>query len=144
MDTWQAERMARGLMDEFGLEQWTFRWDNAKKRFGCCRRNKKEISLSKPLTILNLRLDVSDVIRHEIAHALAPPQSHHDAAWQAQCLITGARPERCYDEAVMTPPAPYRVECPQCGILGSRHRKPRRPGAYHPACGSPVRFVRVA
>ena len=53
MDTWQAERMARGLMDEFGLEQWTFRWDNATQRFGCCRSSKKTISLSKPLTRLN-------------------------------------------------------------------------------------------
>lgn len=144
MNTRDAERMARGLMEQFGLEQWTFKLDNSKRRFGACNTGRRTISLSAPLTRLNTPAEVEDVIRHEIAHAIAPIGSHHNAAWKRACLVTGARPERCYDSStVVQPPAPYRVECPNCGILGSRHRKPRG-SAYHPACGATVMFVRVA
>ncbi len=144
MNTRDAERMAAELMIEFGLEQWTFRFDNSKRRFGVCRSGRREIGLSKPLTVLNTAAEVEDTLRHEIAHAIAPLGSNHGPAWKQACRITGARPERCYDSSqIVQPPAAYRVICPTCGVLGSRHRKPRGGSAYHPACGKTVTFVRV-
>jgi predicted SprT family Zn-dependent metalloprotease len=138
MDTTTATKMVVDLFEEFGLmeigNKWQFRWDNSKSRFGCCRHQYRQISLSKPLTLLNTEAEVSDVIRHEIAHALAGANAGHGAAWKRQCMITGARPSRCYSEKVVTPQARWRVECPSCGLSGQRHRKPRA-RSFHPPCG---------
>jgi hypothetical protein len=32
---------------------WRFRFDHARRRFGCCRYGPKLITLSRPLTLLN-------------------------------------------------------------------------------------------
>ena len=133
MNTIEAASLARDLMDEFGLSTWMFQWDNSKTRFGCCKYNRNVISLSEPLTLLNGEGQVSDTIRHEIAHALAGPSAGHGRAWQRQCLITGARPQRCYSGNVVQPPARWKLECPKCGITGTRHRKPTRV-SYHGPC----------
>jgi predicted SprT family Zn-dependent metalloprotease len=143
MDATEAEILALNLMAEFSVTGWRFAWDRSVRRFGECRHRVREIGLSQTLTELNDRAEVEDVIRHEIAHALAGPKTGHDRAWRRQCAVTGARPERCYDDAaVKKPPAPYRVECPRCGTIGERFRRARgKP--VHTRCGSKVTFVRI-
>ncbi len=143
MNTTEAENLARTLMADFSVTGWRFAWDRSVRRFGQCRHRSREIGLSRPLTELNDRAEVEDVIRHEIAHALAGPDAGHDQAWKRACVVTGARPERCYDSAaVEKPPAPWRVECPRCGTIAERHRRPRGK-VTHTRCGSEVRFMRA-
>jgi predicted SprT family Zn-dependent metalloprotease len=118
MNLYLARDLARSLMAQHGLRDWTFRFDHARRRFGKCSTRRKLISLSRPLTLLNSEDEVRDTILHEIAHALTPDDGH-GKRWKAMCNQIGARPVRCYTDAmVISPPrrvAPYQIGCPSCG-----------------------------
>jgi predicted SprT family Zn-dependent metalloprotease len=137
-----AEKLALELMAQFGLgSNWTFEFDNARSRFGCCRRKLRyigtgrretiggRITLSRELVLRNDREQVEDTIRHEIAHAKCEPKEGHGSAWKAMCKVVGANPERCYDdEEVNAVEGDWQATC---GICGTRYNKFRRPkGTY--------------
>jgi predicted SprT family Zn-dependent metalloprotease len=124
----EAERLARSLMARHGLRDWSFRFDRARRRFGCCNYTTKTLSLSRHLTLLNAREVVRDTILHEIAHALTPG-ANHGPAWRKKCLEVGAKPERCYHAGdVRQPEAKYQLVCPGCKARYPRHRRTR--GAF--------------
>lgn len=119
----EAATLARRLMNEHGLTNWTFQYDRAKRRFGMCDHRRKTINLSSHLVALNTVEEVTDVILHEIAHALVGPGHKHDAVWKLKCVEVGARPERCYDsKEVNTPGYRWIGMCPNCGHTLGRHR----------------------
>ena len=93
MHPFDAQQLAVGLIQEHGLIGWRFRFDHARRRFGCCRSSEKTITLSRPLTILNSCAQVRDTILHEIAHALTPGDGH-GVKWRAKCREIGADPKR--------------------------------------------------
>ena len=125
MDVEDAKVLAEGIMREYGLDRWTFRWDASKRRFGRCRHLHRVINLSKPLVALNDRAAVEDTIRHEVAHALVGRDHGHDAAWKAMCRKVGARPVRCYDSSeVVTPPSKWIGRCDH-GCAIPRHKLSR-------------------
>lgn len=136
MNVFAAKNMAVLYMVQYDLieQGWSFRLDTAKRRFGCCMRRQKVISLSAPLTRLNSVEDVKDVILHEIAHALAGPNVHHGPEWKAICIRIGAKPERCYnEELVITPPSKYHATC-ECGKVYKRHQRPQKGRLYFCKC----------
>jgi predicted SprT family Zn-dependent metalloprotease len=122
MNTGDAQRIARELMNNHGLRDWCFQWDSAKQRFGYCSYSKKVISLSAPLTRLNTEEKVRDVILHEIAHALTGPirrvgnrsTSHHGPEWVSNARAIGCSSTRCHDTETPTimPSANYTGTCP--------------------------------
>ena len=126
MELLEAKNLARSLMDEWGLQDWGFRFSvRSVKRFGVCRFRPPSghIELSSKLTQLNDREAVEDVIRHEIAHALAGARAGHGHAWKLKCIEVGAKPERCYNGAqVEVVPAPYLAVC-DAGCEIKRHRR---------------------
>lgn len=133
--------IAHHYLQEFGLADrgWTFAWDRARRRAGCCKYYKKTISLSRHYVEMNVYdrpLDVVDTVLHEIAHALTPGY-HHGPAWQAMCLIVGANPKRCYDSSTVEMPKGKLVAtCGWCGKQFRRHKRLRRGHwAYCTACG---------
>lgn len=138
MNLIEAEQLALRLMEEFGLlPAWTFKWDNARRRFGVCRYNKKIISLSRHLVKLNDREQVEDTIRHEIAHALDAEtrgRTDHSIHWKRWAVKCGARPERCYSsKEVDMPEAPLFAFCPNCRLCLPRFRKMKKNRIY--TCG---------
>ena len=123
-----AKTLAISLLHQHGLTDWTFRFDNARRRFGSCRYGSKVITLSRPLVYLNEIDQVRDTILHEIAHALAPG-AKHGPRWRAACLKVGAIPKRCYtEEAVRSPPRTpprFKFGCKHCNWWVDRRRRPR-------------------
>ncbi|PCI24387.1 sprT domain-containing protein [Candidatus Peregrinibacteria bacterium] len=110
-------------MEQYNLLEtgWSFRFDKATRRFGCCNYSKKEISLSRRLTHLNDDEKVKDTLLHEVAHALVGPGHGHNAVWKAQALQIGCSGVRCYTQDVVTPKGKYSATCKNCGATQQLH-----------------------
>ena len=108
---------------------YTFAFDNARARFGCCKYGKMQITLSKHYVKNNVGKhndDIIDTILHEIAHAIAHHaygyRGHHGYVWQEVARQIGARPERCGKAGIKIADKKWLLECPNCGRTSERHR----------------------
>ncbi|MCR6032800.1 M48 family peptidase [Nocardioides sp. zg-579] len=128
MDLDEAARMARGLLDEHGLRDWTVVFDRAKRRAGICRPAQRQIGLSGPLTALHDEAEVRDTVLHEVAHALVGPRHGHDAVWRATAVRIGCSGRRCSDPDAPAIEGDWVGTCPG-GHRITRHRRPTRPGS---------------
>lgn len=71
---------------------WSFDFDRAIRRQGCCHLRTKKITLSRLFSVWEPESEVLlKVIRHEIAHALVGPQRKpHGPKWRAMAERLGA------------------------------------------------------
>jgi predicted SprT family Zn-dependent metalloprotease len=123
---------------------YKFRWDNARRRFGCCNYGQLHISLSKPLCSINLDKihgKVTDTILHEIAHALCIEVygrldgRGHGSNWISIAKQIGCDGKRCYDaNLVENPTSKYILICPTCGKESKRYKKPTKSYACGECC----------
>jgi predicted SprT family Zn-dependent metalloprotease len=153
MDLRQAEALAVKLMAQHGLcadpswdfskrvgwagsnKPWTFKWDNAYRRFGVCNYWNRTIGMSKKLVAINGEAEVTDTILHEIAHALAPRGANHGEEWKAVCRRIGARPVACYSSTeVATVMAKFEGRCPTCNKVYTKFRRPDPRRTYSCRC----------
>ena len=113
------------LMAQY-LPEWSWRWDRATRRYGCCHHAQKLITISKALVELNKFEESRDTLLHEIAHGIVGCNHGHDEVWKNACVMIGARPERCYGNHIIQPPKQWVAICPGCLREVYRTRKPRR------------------
>ena len=125
MQTSAALRLARTLLDEHGLRDWTVGLDRAKARAGATHFRTRRITLSGPLTRVHDEHHVRDTVLHEIAHALVGPAHGHDAVWKAKARAIGASDARCFTSEAAKDLAPFIGTCP-AGHEVRRHRRPTR------------------
>lgn len=125
MQTAAALRLARSLMNEHGLHDWTLTLDRAKTRAGAMFPRQRRISLSGPLTRVHSEEQVRDTILHEIAHALVGHQHGHDRVWKAKARELGASDQRCFSSEEARELAPFIGICP-AGHEVRRHKRPTR------------------
>lgn len=85
-------REARELMDRHGLNDWSFRFNAARRTIGSCREQEKVIQLSRHHAANDPSAQVTDTILHEIAHALAGNAAGHGPVWKAIAERIGATP----------------------------------------------------
>ena len=83
---------ARGLMDEHGLDTWTFAFLEAERRLGDCHFGDRVIRVGRAHALDASEAEIRDTILHEIAHALAGPEARHGAEWKAIARRIGATP----------------------------------------------------
>lgn len=127
-------RWARRVMDSFGLNDWYFGWDDARRRLGACHYGDCRITLSRHFVRMNGGAELRETLLHEIAHALVGRGHGHGPAWKAMARRVGARPVRC-GRADM-PAGKWRAACPGCSKSFHRHKKPKRMTGWHcRACG---------
>lgn len=125
MQTSSALRIARELMNQHGLRDWTVGLDRAKARAGATHFGRRRITLSGPLTRLHDEEHVRDTILHEIAHALVGPEHGHDAVWKSMARKVGASDARCFSSEAARQLAPFVGVC-AAGHEVRRHKRPTR------------------
>ena len=122
MEQKDVELLVKELMKKYKLDNWKFKFDNSKRRFGCCHYGIRTISLSLYLCKLNNYDKVKDTILHEIAHALTKGY-YHNNIWKAKAVEIGCNGKRCYDSIQVTKPKPNVIyECPECHIKLEKYR----------------------
>jgi len=120
-----CEKQAMALMAHYGLDSWSFTFDNAVRRFGACNYTYRRISLSRSLVQLNSPEVVGQTVLHEIAHAIAGPSHNHDHIWLATARSLGYTGGRTYERTVIRPQGKYEAEC-DCPLgIHSMNRRPR-------------------
>lgn len=86
---------AGGCMRALGLEAWSFAWDRAIRRLGCCRPAAHRVSLSLYFVLAYLEKDqemIRRTILHELAHALCWEHTRtvgHGRIWHTCCEMLG-------------------------------------------------------
>ena len=120
----EVAAQAEGLLSEHGLSNWSFQFDDASSRAGCCDYQTKVISLASQFALTAMPAEVGDTILHEIAHALVGPRHNHDSVWKATARSIGCTADRCH--SVSFAPSKYIVSCPRCGWHERANRKERR------------------
>jgi predicted SprT family Zn-dependent metalloprotease len=123
MDENLIECLADDLLFEHGLSDWTFEFDRAKVRLGCCHHTDKKITLSRPLCEWADEAEITDTLLHEIAHALCGPGVGHGSAWRRVAVSIGCNGERCHTLDT-SENAKYQITC-ECGQVFSWHRRPK-------------------
>lgn len=106
--------LAIDLMDEHGLYDWSFQWDNAKSRAGVCKFGQKVIGMSRMWAEHASDDDIINTILHEIAHALVGPGEGHGPRWQAMAKRIGCTAERCATAPETAPKGRYEAICASC------------------------------
>lgn len=122
MELDEARELAFELMSDYGLYYWKFKFDDAKMRFGLCDEISKTISLSKHLVLLNDDEVVTNVILHEIAHALVGNRHKHNSIFQQKAIDIGCiyTSRYCFD--IIRVPKNVVANCPKCGMKFCRYR----------------------
>ena len=116
MDPQQTRELATTLMARHRLTGWRLIFDNAKTRAGACHSERREITLSRPLTGLYSAEQVTQTVLHEIAHALAGSGHGHDRRWRTIARRIGYTGGRCL------PADAPQVEGPWVGLCAAGHR----------------------
>ena len=134
----EAEELAWDLMEEHGIYDFDFQFNNSKTSLGKCRYgNHRVIFLSRWFVLNNSKEEIIDTILHEIAHALDfydRGTSDHGKNWRKHCVRIGCVPKSC-SENTIKPNNHYKyVDTCGCGITYRRHRV-RRHSLYRcPKC----------
>jgi predicted SprT family Zn-dependent metalloprotease/sporulation protein YlmC with PRC-barrel domain len=116
-------RLARDLLAVHHLPHWSFQFDNATRRAGCCHYTTQVISLSYAFAKQAPEEEIRETLLHEIAHALAGKTHHHDAVWRAQALAIGGSGRRCHDVQFTLPR--YIVQCARGCWVATAERRTR-------------------
>lgn len=152
-----------GMMDDWGLDDWSFEFDNARHRLGGCHPSERKITLSRAMVELNDQATIREIMLHEIAHAILERRidqllaewgdelgpiternvrskyKPHGAEWKAIAETIGATPNgRCASPDVVTVPARWVATCAACGSVYRRHR--RKGGNTSCNCGGDDRY----
>ncbi len=143
---------ARACLVQLGLADWSFRWDRAVKRMGCCWPMRRRISLSRYYAAAHLPGNPECLRRtllHELAHALAwqhQRQSGHGEAWRFWCAELGIAGERAtarvedFTPPHLRRPPRYALCHDETGeVYRLYYRKPRRRAARLRQCYIPGR-----
>ncbi|MDO4901200.1 SprT-like domain-containing protein [Actinomyces sp.] len=126
MDLPEVLPLARLLMAEHGVGDWSVCFDRARRRAGQTDHSRRRITLSRHLMALYDEAEVRETVLHEIAHARVGAAHGHDAAWRAEAHRLGASGERLVSSRTPRVPGRWVGTCP-AGHTVDRMRRPALP-----------------
>ncbi len=130
-----AAELARELMDKHGLADWRFALDDAESRAAVCRYRSKTIGVSRLFARAADTEELRDAILHEIAHALAGANHHHDGVWKTIARKIGCTANRCCEKPFA--PAQWLRKCAK-GCFPPIPARRRRRGLICIVCRTPI------
>jgi predicted SprT family Zn-dependent metalloprotease len=120
-----VRNLCEALMGEhLDLEVWKFGYDSAKKRLGACHWDDHRLTVSRYLVDLHSLDEIDQVMRHEIAHALAGSNAGHGPKWKKLATSIGYRHKKISGEQIGDATAKLIGTCPS-GHKVYRHRRPK-------------------
>ena len=125
MDLEAATALARRLLVDHGLHDWTVGLDFAARRAGACHFASCTISHSRALTALHDEDKVRGTVLHEITHVLVGRHHGHGPVWQFKAREIGCTAVRCLPPDAPGVGADWICTCP-AGHEKTSHRKPER------------------
>lgn len=135
-----AEKLARALMRLHGLRDWQLTFEWTLDYYGCCETVEKTIYLSEQFIEVCDASSITDVVLHEVAHALVGDEHGHDAVWKAKAREIGAKPHRHLNHIA----GRYQAKCSGCRYLHHRHTRPPAKQEYKcNICQSRLKYVDV-
>ena len=132
-----ALKKCHELLCKHGLSDWSVCLDDSMSRAGACKYRTKQISLARLFLRKASEQDILDTILHEIAHALAGVEHHHDAVWRKIAREIGCTAERCHN-IVFSPPR-WIMQCPNGCFASTRNRRVR--GVVCKKCNQLPKFI---
>jgi predicted SprT family Zn-dependent metalloprotease len=127
-----ARRRADDLFSRHLPPVWTFGFDHARARAGCCHYAQCKITLSRRLLPYLGPEAVEQTLLHEIAHAQVGAGAGHGPAWRQAAAQLGYDGRRVIDLPEARRQARWQAVCP-AGHEFLRHRRPPA-GARCGAC----------
>jgi predicted SprT family Zn-dependent metalloprotease len=122
-----VRKLAESLMGKhLDLEVWSFGFDSAKKRLGVCKYEESLIALSRYFVDLHSLAEIDQVMRHEIAHAMAGSKAGHSKKWKDIATRIGYTHIKISGDEIGNATAKLIGSCPN-GHTVYRHRKPKSP-----------------
>lgn len=123
------------LLESHGLIDWGFGWDRAVRRAGLCNHHTKLITVSRHFGIDASDEEFTQILLHEIAHAIAGAHAGHGSKWRSIARRIGYTGGRTMNWEHKSVKAPWLGACP-AGHTTERFRRPSR----HVSCArcSPV------
>ncbi|MDR1213589.1 MAG: SprT-like domain-containing protein [Propionibacteriaceae bacterium] len=119
---WARQRASR-LVDQHLGGDWSFDFDHARARVGCCHFQTRRITVSRHLTPQLSQQELEQAVLHEIAHALVGAEAGHGPAWRQIAGRLGYTGRRTIDLPAARRQARWRAVCPRGHEL-LRHRRP--------------------
>lgn len=124
MNTYELRTLARNIMDENGLTDWSFRVNNNTNRVGVCKYSTRTIEVSQ-MFLPNMSDEVVlNVLTHEVAHALVGQGYGHGPVWRRTHRSLGGDGERCQSVGLPKENYKYVILCSVTrDVLGRANRK---------------------
>ncbi|MDR1386148.1 MAG: SprT-like domain-containing protein [Propionibacteriaceae bacterium] len=119
---WARRRADRLLAQHLGAD-WSFDFDHARARVGCCDFQARRITVSRHLTPDLSQEQFEQAVLHEIAHALAGAAAHHGPLWRQTADRLGYHGRRTFDLPQSRQRARWLGTC-RLGHELLRHRRP--------------------
>lgn len=128
MNADQVTELAREIMNDHGLEDWTVAMNRATGRAGICYHTRRLLGFSKLIMSAFDEAEVRNTILHEIAHALVGAGHGHDTIWRRKFVSIGGNGKTCTDASATVAQAieaqsKYRATCDGCGETYSAQRR---------------------
>ena len=151
----RVRHWAEALLSVHLSPEWSFGFDNAKRRAGLCDFTRKRITVSRYLAARHDDDTNHQTLLHEVAHALAGAAAGHGPRWKAIARDLGYVGGTTHHGETATELAPWVGVCP-AGHVAYRHRRASRQTScarcaplpsgcilVHDACSSPTPLTRA-
>lgn len=137
-----ATTLAKRLIKLHLGKKWKLKINKRHSSLGRCDFDRKIIELSAHFIDHNNTDAVTEIILHEIAHALAGDTAGHGPLWAEQCRRLNIEPTVVYHDKKM-PDGKWVATCKKCSRQYNKQYKPPIGFQYLcPKCNVLVEFVR--